>query len=155
GLAGRSARARAQAAPAPAHARVSVRRGPRPGGRRVRAAMEPQPRLLPTVVAAGGGGGPVHSLPGGLPALAVGGPGQKAMGADPVLKSVPWLAQLGPAALDEVAEVATRVQFRRDDALLVELEVGEALYILVEGRARVSVSAGLAARRDVAMLGAG
>ena len=77
------------------------------------------------------------------------------MGADPVLKAVPWLAELDPAALDEVAGCATRSQFRAGDDLLVELEVGEALYILLEGRACVCVSAGLSGKRDVATLAAG
>ena len=77
------------------------------------------------------------------------------MGADPVLKSVPWLAQLDPAALDEVAECSVRRQFASGDDLLVELEVGEALYILVDGRACVCVSAGLSGKREVAKLGAG
>ena len=74
------------------------------------------------------------------------------MGTDSVLRGVPWLATLDAA---EVADCASRVAFRAGEELLCELEVGEALYILLEGRARVSVSAGLSDRRDVATIGPG
>jgi CRP-like cAMP-binding protein len=72
-----------------------------------------------------------------------------------ILKAVPWLSSLGEGALDEVAGAGQRVSFAPGGPLLVELEVGEELFILLEGNARVTVSAGGGSRRQLATLGPG
>jgi CRP-like cAMP-binding protein len=68
------------------------------------------------------------------------------------LKTVPWLASLDDAALDSLARQADRQSFAAGKQMLAELEVGEDLYILVEGEARVTVTAAGGERREVGTL---
>jgi CRP-like cAMP-binding protein len=53
---------------------------------------------------------------------------------------VPWLASLSPGELDELACQSEQVRFRSGQTLVAELELGEDLYILLEGRASTAVA---------------
>lgn len=70
------------------------------------------------------------------------------------LQAVPWLAALDARELVDVARIATVVHFRPGAPLVGELEIGDELYVLVRGRAQVSVAAG-DGRRDLNVLGPG
>ena len=71
------------------------------------------------------------------------------------LARVPWLAALPGAELDGLSGEADPVAFAAGEAILVELEVGEHLFVLVEGTARVTVGAADPAPRVVGHLGPG
>jgi len=80
-----------------------------------------------------------------------------AIDADPVesVRAVPWLAPLGPEALRRFQSVVRPVRFAPGATILAELEVGDELYVLTSGTARVTVLAGKGERREIATLGAG
>lgn len=71
------------------------------------------------------------------------------------LKSVPWLSSLGDRDLGRLARRSRERTFAPGAPLLVELEVGESVFILLQGRARVSVVAAGGVRREIGMLGPG
>ena len=72
-----------------------------------------------------------------------------------VLHNVPWLAMLGPSALDEVAAAGDAVHFAPGQRMIGELEIGDDFYLLLEGQARATVAAGQATPLEVGTLGAG
>ena len=58
------------------------------------------------------------------------------------IATVPWLASLGEDALAEVVAAGTTIRFRDGQALVRELEVGDSAYLILAGRALVTVEAG-------------
>jgi CRP-like cAMP-binding protein len=71
------------------------------------------------------------------------------------LRRVPWLASLTTTELEAVAKVGSNVTFAAGVPLVSELEVGDDLFILLEGEARVTVSQGGREPRTVGQLRAG
>lgn len=70
------------------------------------------------------------------------------------LRAVPWLSSLGQHELHDVAASATHVRFKPGSAIVGELELGDELFVILGGRARVSVASGNG-RRDLGELKAG
>jgi CRP-like cAMP-binding protein len=71
------------------------------------------------------------------------------------LRGVRWLASLDDRAREAVAAQAQRVTFLPGKEIMAELEVGEELYILVEGSARATVRAAGGERKELGTLTAG
>jgi CRP-like cAMP-binding protein len=71
------------------------------------------------------------------------------------LRTVPWLAALTEAALDDVIEAGREVRWPAGRALVGELEAGDEFFILLEGEARVSVAAGLSEPMELGRLSPG
>ncbi len=71
------------------------------------------------------------------------------------LRTVPWLAALADGALDDVIAAGSDVTFAPGRAMVGELEPGDELFVLLEGRARVSVAAGLRESMELGTLGPG
>jgi CRP-like cAMP-binding protein len=78
------------------------------------------------------------------------------MSARDALRTVPWLSSLSDAELDALAKETDRRTFAPGRALVTELEVGEDLFIVIEGSALATVAVGAGgARREVGTLGPG
>ncbi len=77
------------------------------------------------------------------------------MSARNALRGVRWLSTLSDEELDAVAAQGQRRAFAPGRALVTELEVGEDLFIILEGTARATVAVGVGARREVGTLGPG
>lgn len=71
------------------------------------------------------------------------------------MRGVKWLASLGEAALDEVIDSGERVRFAPGRTIVRELEIGDSVYILVDGEAAVTVSEGPAGPVELGRIGAG
>src|SRR5262249_30139092 len=71
------------------------------------------------------------------------------------LRAVPWLASLGEASLAEMIESGDLVTFAPGEALVRELELGDELFVIIDGELVASVAAGLAAPLTVGTLKAG
>ena len=68
------------------------------------------------------------------------------------LKRVPWLACLSEGELNSLIARAERATFRAGQTLVAELELGDELFILLEGKARGTVASEQGARREVCAL---
>jgi len=77
------------------------------------------------------------------------------MNAEEALRNVVWLKNMEPSVISLLARQADRRVFPPGKDLVAELEVGEFLYILVEGIARVTVTAAGGERRELAVLNPG
>ncbi len=77
------------------------------------------------------------------------------MNALETIRAVPWLASLGKEALGEVVSAGTMVSFADGKPLVRELEVGDSLFVILEGRALVTVDAGQAVPLSLGELGRG
>lgn len=78
------------------------------------------------------------------------------MSARDALRTVPWLSSLSDDELDALASQTDRRSFAPGRALVTELEVGEDLFILIEGTALATVALGAGgSRREVGTLGPG
>jgi CRP-like cAMP-binding protein len=71
------------------------------------------------------------------------------------LRAVPWLASLGEEALTEVIQSGEAVTFAAGKPLVRELEVGDSVFIILDGKARATVLAGQAGPVELGMLSAG
>jgi CRP-like cAMP-binding protein len=71
------------------------------------------------------------------------------------LRNVPWLAALSEEAVEDVIDAGSEVHFPAGRALMGELEAGDDLFVLLDGNARASVSAGQAAPLQLGTLAAG
>ncbi len=71
------------------------------------------------------------------------------------VRAVPWLASLGEEALAEVIEAGQIVTFAPGRRFVQELEVGDSLYVLLDGAADVSVAAGQGEPIQLKTLGPG
>jgi CRP-like cAMP-binding protein len=71
------------------------------------------------------------------------------------LRGVRWLSSLDDRAREAVAAQAERVTFAPGREIMAELEVGDELFIIVEGSARVTVRAASGERRELGTLTAG
>lgn len=72
-----------------------------------------------------------------------------------VIRSVKWLTSLGEAALAEVMDSGELVKLRAGRPIVRELEVGDSVYILLDGEATVTVSAGPAGPVELGRIGPG
>lgn len=68
------------------------------------------------------------------------------------LHAVPWLASLGEQALAEVIDAGEVIGFRAGDALVRELEIGDELFVIIDGRLRATIAAGQSAPVEVGVL---
>jgi CRP-like cAMP-binding protein len=71
------------------------------------------------------------------------------------LRHVAWLAALAENALEDVLDAGSEVRFQPGQALIGELEIGDDLFILLEGHARVTVTTGQTTPMEIATLGPG
>jgi CRP-like cAMP-binding protein len=71
------------------------------------------------------------------------------------VRAVPWLASLGEEALGEVIDAGQIVTFGAGQPLVRELEIGDCLYVILEGTADVTASVGHEAPIQLKTLGAG
>ena len=71
------------------------------------------------------------------------------------LRNVAWLAALAENALDDVLDAGDEARFAPGKALMGELEVGDDLFILLDGTARDTVAAGQATPIEIGSLGPG
>jgi CRP-like cAMP-binding protein len=71
------------------------------------------------------------------------------------LRGVPWLSSVPDAELVSLAAEAEQVKIPAGQPILAELEVGDALHVLLDGEAAATVAAGEGQRREVGKLCAG
>jgi CRP-like cAMP-binding protein len=71
------------------------------------------------------------------------------------LRAVPWLASLGEDALADVIESGDLVTFRVGQSLVRELELGDELYVIIDGALSATIAAGQSAPITVGTLGSG
>lgn len=71
------------------------------------------------------------------------------------LRAVPWLRSLGEDALAEVIEAGDVVSFAAGQALVRELEIGDEVFVIIDGRLRASISAGQSAPVEVGAMKCG
>ncbi len=77
------------------------------------------------------------------------------MNAREVLKRVEWLECVGAADLEALLANAEQHTFRSGEPLIAELELGEELYILVDGKARVTIASEQGEPKELGLLGPG
>jgi len=73
----------------------------------------------------------------------------------PALRAVRWLAPLSDGALDDVMEAGVAVRFQAGQALVGELELGDDLFVILDGEAVATVAAGLGSPLTLGKLGPG
>jgi CRP/FNR family cyclic AMP-dependent transcriptional regulator len=55
-----------------------------------------------------------------------------------VLKYIPLFSELGEHDLTEISKVAVRQEFKKDNMILIEEEVGSTMFIILDGRVKIS-----------------
>jgi CRP-like cAMP-binding protein len=71
------------------------------------------------------------------------------------LRAVPWLASLGEEALADVIESGDLVTFAAGERLVGELEIGDELFVIIEGELSASIAAGQASPITIGTLKSG
>ena len=72
-----------------------------------------------------------------------------------LLSKVPLFRALNAASVSRIAEVAREVSYGRGDVIFREGEIGDELYVVVEGEVRISRNAAGMGEEAIAVLGVG
>jgi CRP-like cAMP-binding protein len=71
------------------------------------------------------------------------------------LRRVPLFASLSSQAIDEIARVARRHQYERDEVVFYQGDPGDTFYVILDGQVKVSVSSSEGQEAILVMLNAG
>ncbi|MEJ2050652.1 MAG: Crp/Fnr family transcriptional regulator [Calditrichota bacterium] len=55
-----------------------------------------------------------------------------------ILKSIPLFSELGEKDLDKIVQVASKQKYHKDNLILLEEEVGSTMFIILNGRVKIS-----------------
>lgn len=79
-------------------------------------------------------------------------PAPSADAAVAVVGEVPWIAAIGGDIAHEIVDAGDEVTFRAGQPIVAELEVGDAMFFIVSGEAKVTVNAGEGELRELNVL---